>query len=318
MSYNKQTKMYEGYIYKLLCNVNNKIYIGQTTTTIQDRWSGHKHDACRRNYKTAICKAIKKYGYDNFTIEQIEKVCCNTKEELKNQLNSLEIYYIAFYHSLTHENGYNITKGGDNSGIQQKSKTYCYTIDGVLIGEFDSRSDAGRFIGVRGEDVSGAILRRGLCMGYYFTSSPIFDYHMKQHPMYNRKIKSFDYNGTVIKEYNNCYDAAHEMNVDPANIYNACIGIHTSAYGFIWRFENENFNTHRLPKQIKRAVNQYSKDNIFINTFESIKQAATELKLNAPNISSVLAKGANKTAGGFKWFYIDDPDQPDKTRIMAA
>lgn len=35
MAYNKETGMYEGYIYKIINNINNKAYIGQTITTIR-------------------------------------------------------------------------------------------------------------------------------------------------------------------------------------------------------------------------------------------------------------------------------------------
>ena len=41
MSFNKETNMYEGFIYKIYNDVNSKIYIGQTTTSIKERWHGH-------------------------------------------------------------------------------------------------------------------------------------------------------------------------------------------------------------------------------------------------------------------------------------
>lgn len=34
MSYNKEIEMYEGYIYKITNSIKNKLYIGQTITTI--------------------------------------------------------------------------------------------------------------------------------------------------------------------------------------------------------------------------------------------------------------------------------------------
>lgn len=41
MSFNKETGMYEGYIYKIINDINDKVYIGQTITTIAERWHGH-------------------------------------------------------------------------------------------------------------------------------------------------------------------------------------------------------------------------------------------------------------------------------------
>ena len=44
MSYNKETGMYEGYIYKIWNDVNDKIYIGQTRVSVNKRWVMHKSD----------------------------------------------------------------------------------------------------------------------------------------------------------------------------------------------------------------------------------------------------------------------------------
>ena len=191
----------------ITCLVNGKLYIGQTRWELYDRWSGHKHDACKRNHKTVFCKAIKKYGSENFKIELLEKVYANTDDELTHKLNEKEIYYIAKYHSLTHENGYNITKGGDNIGFAQKVKTYCFKINGELVGEFESRAAAGRFIGVRGEDVASAILRGGLCKGYYFASTPEFDYDIKKHPMKCIPVDVYSLDGDLLYSYSSCIEA---------------------------------------------------------------------------------------------------------------
>ena len=310
---------YVGNIYIVTCLINNKIYIGQTRNELYDRWAGHKHDAQRREYHTAFSKAIKKYGSDNFKMELLEKIEVDTEDELNNKLNEREIYYISKYHSLTHENGYNITKGGDNIGKAQKVTTYCFTPDGEFVKEFESRADAGRFIGVKGEDVAGAIIRKGLCRGYYFTSSPTFDYN-HIHPMSERKIKSYDYNGKLIKLYNNSYEASNDIGGSAENIYNCCNGQHTSAYGFIWRFQEDEFNSHKLPNKMTRCINQYSMDNKYINTFNSIKDAAEYLNIKRPNISAVLSNkyASSKSAGGYHWYYANDPNQPDPTKIMQV
>ena len=71
-------------IYKIVNNSNGKIYIGQTITGLSKRFNRH----CRGSNESAISRAIKKYGKENFTILEIEKV--NTIEELNKQ----EVYYI--------------------------------------------------------------------------------------------------------------------------------------------------------------------------------------------------------------------------------
>ena len=59
-------------------------------------------------------------------------------------------------------------------------------------------------------------------------------------------------------------------------------------------------------------VNQYKKD-IFIATYNSLTEAHNETGVN--NISK-CCKGRAKVAGGYSWYYADDPNQPDKTKII--
>ena len=50
-----------GYIYKIVNDINDKIYIGQTNRTIQERWKEHKLDAqARLKEKRPLYSAIRK------------------------------------------------------------------------------------------------------------------------------------------------------------------------------------------------------------------------------------------------------------------
>lgn len=95
------------YIYKITNLLNNKLYIGKTTKTIKQRFKKHIMDAFSQKHprNTKICNALRKYGVENFKIEEVCK--CETKEEL----NEREIYYIKYYNTI--DDGYNISKGGD-------------------------------------------------------------------------------------------------------------------------------------------------------------------------------------------------------------
>lgn len=91
------------FIYRITNKTNGKIYIGQTTTYIQSRWYSH----CNTSGCPALNNAIKKYGAENFVIEEIDGA--NSLSEL----NYLEQHYIHMYNSLV-PNGYNIRNGGLN------------------------------------------------------------------------------------------------------------------------------------------------------------------------------------------------------------
>ena len=66
-----------GIIYMIICKINKKIYVDQTTRTLEERFVEHfKADSIlRRN--------IREFGEDNFSREVLAE--CKTQEELDEQ-----------------------------------------------------------------------------------------------------------------------------------------------------------------------------------------------------------------------------------------
>lgn len=102
--------MERGYIYKITCLLTGKLYIGQTLRTIEKRWKRHIRDS-KKGSDHKFHRAIRKYGEENFLVEELLAVSAPTKKELKSQLDSLEIEYISRFN--TREKGYNSTDGGE-------------------------------------------------------------------------------------------------------------------------------------------------------------------------------------------------------------
>ena len=94
MSYNKETGMYEGYIYKITNMINGRIYIGQTKRTIKERWKQHIRQAKSCETRYPFQDAIIKYGTDKFNVEEIEKISETNESELYKKMDDLEVYYI--------------------------------------------------------------------------------------------------------------------------------------------------------------------------------------------------------------------------------
>lgn len=96
------------YIYCITNKINNKKYIGLTTKTIEHRWKEHiaAANSTQSSKDFALHRAIRKYGIDNFIVEEIDTA--KTEEELKYK----ESYYIGKYNTFG-SNGYNMTYGGD-------------------------------------------------------------------------------------------------------------------------------------------------------------------------------------------------------------
>lgn len=90
-------------VYKITCLINNKIYIGYTKRTLEKRFRSHI-DASKKK-KTKLYYAFKKYGIENFIIEELFK--CYDKDEATNK----EMELISEYNTMV--GGYNMTVGGE-------------------------------------------------------------------------------------------------------------------------------------------------------------------------------------------------------------
>jgi len=55
-----------GIVYKVKNKINDKIYIGITTKSLNKRKNQHEYVAFNRNSKYLFHKALRKYGADNF------------------------------------------------------------------------------------------------------------------------------------------------------------------------------------------------------------------------------------------------------------
>lgn len=94
---------YFGIVYKITNLLNEKSYVGITTKTIEERFNSHFNRATKE--RSAIQKAMKKYGKENFIIEEID--FANNESELFQK----EKHWISHYNTFS-KFGYNLTEGG--------------------------------------------------------------------------------------------------------------------------------------------------------------------------------------------------------------
>lgn len=88
-------------VYKITNIQNDKVYIGQTIKSLNERFSRHMTDAMSNRLDTHFARAIRKYGPESFIIEQIDTA------ETQDELNKKEQYWIIKYNSV--KEGYNET-----------------------------------------------------------------------------------------------------------------------------------------------------------------------------------------------------------------
>ena len=85
-------------VYKITCKINNKMYIGQTTETLKQRFSRHMGYQ-KDEHDTKFYRAVRKYGAENFYIEELD-IAKNQTE-----LDEKELYWINKLDTVN--NGYN-------------------------------------------------------------------------------------------------------------------------------------------------------------------------------------------------------------------
>lgn len=97
------------FIYKIVNDINGKIYVGKTNLTINERFKEHCRDSKKPTEQIRpLYAAMQKYGIEHFSIEQIEE--CET-----DKASEREQYWIGFFEG--YEKGYNATRGGDGKQI---------------------------------------------------------------------------------------------------------------------------------------------------------------------------------------------------------
>lgn len=322
MSYNKETGMYEGYVYKITNLINRKIYIGITKRNIKIRFNEHATCVKRQpNRPSVIGLAIEKYGKENFNIEVLEKIELDTNENLNDKLNILEKQYVKKFQSYKKEIGYNRTMGGDSAANQISKRIVQYDINENIVNIYESETQGSIETGVPVGDISKCCRGKGtsyLAGGFYWTFEGEPIRKSKYNIIKNREIDKYDLDGNLICEFkctNDISDNKKLLN----RIRNCCKGRTYNVDGYVYRYKGDSFDKYPCKnKQIinNSIVNQYSLDNIYINTYQTMKNAG-EINNIDPSCISDACRKKTKTAGKYKWYYANDPEQPDKLKIIV-
>lgn len=103
-------------VYLITNKINEKIYVGQTSQALKQRWSRHQKPYPHRR-KSYLYNAIIKYGKENF--EVISLVTVQTKQEMDFYEKAL----IKFLDARNPAIGYNLTDGGGMLGFKLSEET---------------------------------------------------------------------------------------------------------------------------------------------------------------------------------------------------
>jgi len=251
-------------IYKATNNINGKVYIGQTTNTLQKRINKHKSSSIKGSKKTYFNLAIVKYGFENFIWEEIDSA------DFFEELDYMEIYWIKFYYSDNRKYGYNLAKGGNvnrNYKWTEKQKENQSKRRKEFFSKKENREKLSKIM--KEKYASGEIPK---ILGKKFSKETIkrmseskigkSNYknigkkHTKeQNQKHSEFIKNWwrnpeNYKKSKIlkkiicvetgKVYNSISEAKRELKLNSCHIGSVCSGNRKSCAGFTWKYINED------------------------------------------------------------------------------
>ena len=208
------------YIYRIINNINDKVYIGKTAFDISKRFKEHCNDAFKKTEeKRPLYAAMRKYGIEYFTIEQIEE--CSDAAAADR-----EAYWISMYSA--YEKGYNATLGGDGKFL------YDHKAIALRLQEHPYSQDVAKEFGCCVDTVRNIANQYGI-------SLLVNNGHKKT-------ISAYSKNGVLIKTFEStseaaqwCYDNQKCATLHSgvrSHIAQCANGIRKSAYSYIWKYEN--------------------------------------------------------------------------------
>ena len=186
---------------------SGKVYIGITKRKPEYRWNKGKG---YRKDQLLFYRAIKKYGWDNFTHEILYTGL--SEKDAKN----IEISLIRQYKSLGMS--YNITDGGDGGrGLHNKRKKMSDETKLKM-----SKSRKGLLAG-----------NKNPMYGRHETA-PAYGRFGKEHPA-SKKVYQYDLLGNFIKEWDCLSEVQRHLNILVTHITACCNGRQKTAGGYIWK-----------------------------------------------------------------------------------
>lgn len=218
-------------IYKITNTITNECYIGASKNVMKRKYY-HKSNwknPKSKEYNFLIYVAMRKYGFENFIFELLEK--CEISE-----LNNKERYYIKLYNPT-----YNQTPGGRGGHVNKPDKLN-EIIEDLKENELTMKEIAKKY----------GFCEDTICdinFGKHWRNEELIYPIRKSNPkIISRRIASkaviqFDLKGNFIKEWANPLEFGEQINAKnlksiSRHIYQTCRGERKTAFGFIWKFKN--------------------------------------------------------------------------------
>lgn len=204
------------YIYQIINDINNKVYVGKTELDIEKRFKQHCSDSQKScEEKRPLYAAMRKYGLSHFRVELIEETS-NPSER--------EIYWIKEKNS--YSNGYNATLGGDGIKLVDNKEV------ARLYQELGTQKAVAEALGICPDTVRVALHNEGV--------------EINLHPRNGNEVHMYSPKGDFIKSFASYADAARWImannKTDSDSITKVAYGLgravdqrkRKTAFGYLW------------------------------------------------------------------------------------
>jgi group I intron endonuclease len=235
-----------GYIYMIKNKIDGKIYIGQTTRPIEERFKNHqkKSSNCRLIYR-----AIKKYGWENFEKDWYE--CPDDDLNFDEELLVREMETLVPY-------GYNLREGGGSNGKHSEETKQkiseanlgdkCYWYGKTLSDETRRKMSEARkgeknymygktMNEITKQKISEAKIWKPMSED---VKQKISESTIGENNHAAKRVYQYTLDGTLLGSFGSCEEAGRYFKKNNGTNISICAGDktgrHKTAYGFKWSY----------------------------------------------------------------------------------
>lgn len=280
-------------IYKFTNKINGKIYIGQTKS-MTNRLRSHLKITTKNPFK----RDLELYGWSSFKFEVLEFI--ENEINLKEILNEREQYFINIhiqmglnFDTMFYNDILFINKPSYHPDLEQRKK-----MSDAKIGTKLSKEHR------QSMSVSGAERNSAEHLKNFKPFSKNISRGLRKN---TKHILKYDMDGNFIKEYETQVDAAESVNGGSYNINKALKNVMYHAYGYQWRYYEDNFPTKI--KSLLRRVQVLDYDKKEVNIYNSPVDASRSLGIHVNRIIYALNDSKYNYSGGYYFFYTNEDAQ---------
>lgn len=211
---------------------------------------------------------------------------------------------------------FNKTRKGSKWSAERVENFICnrrvfqYNLNGEFINEFNSISDAAKYIKKKASMVhivcTGNRKSAGGYMWRYVSGNDGNDIFPRRSKIDKRVVLQYTLNGDFVKEYESVSFAAKCIIGNCAGLQEACSAVSRTYKGYMWIYSEgeikEKIPSLVIGKTTIRPILQFDIIGTFIREYNSINEAAKEVSGYVTDIANVC-KGVAKSSKGYIWRY---------------